>query len=132
MWITLSAPHIWIKYTRFTPNLWLVTPTKREQHCGCLMDNLSTSDEGILRLLVSFPYLGFYEIYPLYMGVTRSWVVRLFGVKMPLLSTGEGTFPQITGTYPQIGGLGGGLLSKQLTQDMGFGSDISDSNTSNL
>jgi hypothetical protein len=65
------------------------------------------------------------------MGVRLYRVVRRFARKKYLLSTGEGTFPQITGTYPQFWGLGDALLSKQLTQDMGSGNDISDSNTWN-
>ena len=48
-----------------------------------------------------------------------------------MLSTGEGSFPQISGTYPQFGGLGGGFLSKQLAQNVGCLPDISDSNPAN-
>ena len=61
------------------------------------------------------------------MGGTASEVVRRFVVRKPVLSTGEGTFPQITGTYPQLGGAGAVDLSEQHAQNMGYGRDISDS-----
>ena len=66
------------------------------------------------------------------MGVGSFQVVRRFDRKKGVLSTGEGTFPQITGTYPQFGGFGDEVLSKQIAQDMGHGRDISDSNTANM
>ena len=49
-----------------------------------------------------------------------------------MLSTVEGTFPQIRGSYPQFGCLWKAFLSKQQTQNMGDGKDISDSNMPNL
>ena len=50
---------------------------------------------------------------------------------MAMLSTGGGSFPQISGTYPQFGGPGEAFLSKQATQNVGCLVDISDSNPAN-
>ena len=132
MWLSRFSPYIWLKFTRFSLWLWMVPLLKLCKPCGNLLDNLSTGAVHKRRLFLSFPYFGFYEYHPLNMGVTHLQVVQWFRSKKPLLSTGEGTFPQIIGTYPQFCGDREVDLSEQETQDMGCRRDISDSLTLNM
>ena len=127
MWITGFFPHIWMQFIRFTLDLWLAALPKLYSPCGVLLDKLSTVSVHGFGLFSIFPYFGFSSTYPPNVGGTLLKVVRRFDLQKPMLSTGQGTFPQITGTYPQFRLVGDVDLSEQTAQDMGYGRDISDS-----